>query len=295
MIQGYNPQIAVDEDHHFIVGVKMSNSSSDQKQFEGVLQSVKDHTGQSPEKTSADAGYFSADNIQAAETYQTDAYIAAVKEGKQSKNSYDKSNFTFDPETNTYTYPAGKVMEVQQIQQEKNPNKPTKWIYECQACSACPFKNDCMKAKSGKRTITRTESDPIREAMRAKVQSDEGKAIYRKRKAIVEPVFDEMKEVQGFRQFHLRGEDKVESEFVLLALNYNMRKLHAAKFPKKATLYKREKSAQNTKMRHKGKNKAITGSKILTNRQKLPVFSNPRVPNWKISTYIYSVGQTPRK
>jgi len=247
VIQGWNPQIAVEEDHHMIVGLKMSNSSSDQKQFDGVLQSVKDNTGLSPEKTSADAGYFSAQNIQAAQSHQTDAYIAASKEGKQANNPYDKANFQYDPETNTYICPAGKVMEVQQIQHENNPDKPTQWIYECQVCAQCPFQNDCVKAKSGKRTLKRTEGDPIREAMRTKVQSDEGKAIYRKRKAIVEPAFGEMKEVQGFRQFHLRGEEKVSGEFVLLAMSYNLRKLHSAKYPKKATLYKREKSAQKQK------------------------------------------------
>ena len=83
--------------------------------------------------------------------------------------------------------------------------------------------------------------------MRTKVKSDEGKAIYRQRKAIVEPAWGEMKEVQGFRQFHLRGEDKVEGEFVLLSLSYNLRKLHSVKYPKVATLYKREKSAQKRK------------------------------------------------
>lgn len=247
VIQGYNPQIAVDEVHHFIVGLNMSNSSSDQKQFEAVLQSVEDNTGRSPEKTSADAGYFSAENIQAAEAHQTDAYIAAGKEGKQAHNAFDKTNFSYEPETNTYTCPAGKIMEVIQVQHENNPDKPTKWIYECQACGECPFQSECVKAKSGKRTITRTESDPIREAMRTKVQSDEGKAIYSKRKGIVEPAFGEMKEVQGFRQFHLRGEEKVSGEFVLLALSYNLRKLHSAKYPKKATVYKREKSAQKRK------------------------------------------------
>ncbi|CAM4070694.1 hypothetical protein L1N85_08695 [Paenibacillus alkaliterrae] len=45
VIQGYNPQIAVDEDQGIIVGLKMSNSSSDQKQFEGVLASIKESTG----------------------------------------------------------------------------------------------------------------------------------------------------------------------------------------------------------------------------------------------------------
>ena len=56
-----------------------------------------------------------------------------------------------------------------------------------------------------------------------------------------------MKECQGFRQFHLRGEDKVEGEFILLALSYNLRKLHSAQYPKQSTLYKREKSAQKRK------------------------------------------------
>jgi transposase len=247
VIQGYNPQIAVDEDTHMIVGVKMSHSSSDQKQFDGVLQSVKENTGRSPEKTSADAGYFSAENIQAAKAHQTDAYIAASKEGKQHKNPYDKTNFHYDVNTDTYRCPAGKIMEVKQIQNENNPDKPTKWVYECQDCGECPFQNDCVKSKTGKRTITRSEDDPVREEMRTKVQSDEGNAIYRKRKAIVEPAFGEMKEVQGFRQFHLRGEEKVSGEFVLLALSYNLRKLHSAKYPKKATLYKRERSAQKRK------------------------------------------------
>lgn len=244
VIQGFNPQVAVDEDHHFIVGLEMSNSSSDQKQFQPVLDSIQENTGRTPQTVTADAGYFSADNIQAAEAAKTDAYIAAGKEGKQSKNAYDKTNFHYDDQTDTYTCPAGKLLERKSILHENNPEKPTKWIYECAACSDCPFISECVKGKSGKRTLTRTESDPIREKMRTKVQSDDGKAIYRKRKGIVEPAWGEMKEVQGFRQFHLRGEEKVEGEFTLLAISYNLRKLHSAKHPKPATVYKREKSAQ---------------------------------------------------
>jgi transposase len=247
VIQGYNPQIAVDEDYHFIVGLEMSNNSSDQKQFEPVLDAIEANTGRTPEKVTADAGYFSADNIKAAEQAQTDAYIAAGKEGKQAKNPYDKTNFTYEPDTDIYHCPAGQVLELKTTRQQENPDKPTQWVYEGTTCQACPFVQDCVKGQSGKRTLTRTESDPIREQMRTKVQSDAGKEIYRKRKGIVEPAFGEMKEVQGFRQFHLRGEEKVEGEFTLLAISYNLRKLHAAKYPKKATIYKREKSAQKRK------------------------------------------------
>jgi transposase len=244
VIQGYNPQIAVDADQGIMVGLEMSNSSSDQKQFEGILASIQESTGSMPEKLTADAGYFSADNIKAAEKARVDAYIAASKEGKENGNSYDKSNFTYVPETDTYSCPAGNVLTLKQTVHEKNEKKATQWIYGTEACLTCPFQNDCVRAKSGKRTVKRTESDPVREAMRTKVQSDAGKEVYRKRKAIVEPAWGQMKECQGFRQFHLRGEDKVEGEFTLLAISYNLRKLHSARHAKPSTLYKREKSAQ---------------------------------------------------
>jgi len=100
-------------------------------------------------------------------------------------------------------------------------------------------------------TISRSESDPVREQMRTKVQSDEGKAIYRMRKAIVEPAWGEMKEIQGFRQFHLRGESKVAGEFVLLALSYNLRKFHSAKYPKKPRSTNGRSLPKNKKMRDK--------------------------------------------
>lgn len=247
VIQGYNPQIAVDQSHGIIVGTKVSNNPSDQQQFDDMLGEVKKHARAVPKLTTADAGYFSAANIQSAERYQTDAYIAATKEGKKPKNPYDKTNFTYDPDQDVYICPAGKLVERKQTVHADNDDKPTTWIYECQACPECPFQDQCVKAKSGKRTITRTEHDPIREAMRTKVQSEKGKAIYKQRKSIVEPDWGEMKEWQGFRQFHLRGEEKVEGEMLLLAMSCNLRKIHSAKFPKKVPDKQRETSVQKRK------------------------------------------------
>lgn len=176
-----------------------------------------------------------------------DAYIAAIKERKQAGNPYDKTNFVYQPESDTYICPAGKLMKLDHTQYADDPNRATRWVYAGQDCKTCPFQKDCVKAKSGQRKITRTESDPIRESMRTKVQSDNGKAVYKQRKAIVEPVWGELKEIQGFRQFNLRGEAKVTGEFILLALSHNLRKFHSAKHPKRATLYKQERSAQKRK------------------------------------------------
>lgn len=244
VIQGYNPQIAVDAASGLIVGLRMSNQTTDQQQFKEVLDSIQTMTESLPEKLSADAGYFSASNIAAAQEAGVDAYIAAVRENKKQNNTYDKTNFTYMPDENHYICPAGKKVTLKRTVHEKEEDKPTTWVYECSACQECPFLKECVKSKTGKRSITRSENDPVREAMRTKVQSDEGKEVYRMRKAIVEPVWGQMKEMQGFRQFHLRGDEKVSGEFLLLALSHNIRKLHSAKYPKPATIYKRERSAQ---------------------------------------------------
>lgn len=247
VIQAYNPQIAVDADNGFIVGIAMSNRTNDQQQLEAVLASVETNHGRVPEKVTADAGYFSASNIRTCESLQTDAYIAATREGKQVGNSFDKHNFKYQREHDVYVCPAGKALYLKQTQHAADDTKPTKWVYECHECSQCPFQKECVRAKSGKRTVTRSEEDPIREAMRTKVQSDAGREIYRQRKSIVEHVWGEIKQVQGFRQFHLRGLDKVAGEFTLVAIAYNLRKLHAMRYPKVDTLYRREKSAQRQK------------------------------------------------
>ncbi len=61
--------------------------------------------------------------------------------------------------------------------------------------------------------------------MRKKLQSPTGHDLYKMRKAIVEPVFGQLKEVRGFRRFLLRGLEQVGAEFDLMALTHNLLKL----------------------------------------------------------------------
>lgn len=70
---------------------------------------------------------------------------------------------------------------------------------------------------------------PLRAAMRLKLQTEQGRAIYARRKAITEPVHGLIKQARGFRQFLLRGERKVQAEFTLIALTHNFLKLWRAK------------------------------------------------------------------
>lgn len=62
--------------------------------------------------------------------------------------------------------------------------------------------------------------------MRRKLHTKPGKNVYRWRKAIVEPVFGQIKYARGFRQFLLRGFRKVQGEWTLVCLGHNVLKLH---------------------------------------------------------------------
>ncbi len=61
--------------------------------------------------------------------------------------------------------------------------------------------------------------------MRRKLQTKTGKAVYARRKAIVEPVFGQIKQARGFRRFSLRGLAKVQSEWAFVCLSHNILKL----------------------------------------------------------------------
>ena len=58
-------------------------------------------------------------------------------------------------------------------------------------------------------------------------QTAEGKAIYSKRKSTVETVFGVIKEVLGFRHFHLRGLRGAEREWSLVCTAWNLKRLYA--------------------------------------------------------------------
>lgn len=62
--------------------------------------------------------------------------------------------------------------------------------------------------------------------MQARLKEDANRQLYRLRQQTVEPVIGIIKSVLGFRQFLLRGADKVRTEWTLVALAYNLKRLH---------------------------------------------------------------------
>ncbi len=71
-----------------------------------------------------------------------------------------------------------------------------------------------------------SEFSPV-EAMKHRLKTKQGKALYAKRKSTVETVFGIIKQVLGFRQFHLRGLESVQGEWNIVSIAWNLKRMHA--------------------------------------------------------------------
>jgi hypothetical protein len=64
--------------------------------------------------------------------------------------------------------------------------------------------------------------------MRDKLSTTAGKAVYKMRKAVVEPVFGQIKAVRGLRSLSMRGLEKAAAEWQIICLTHNLLKLFRA-------------------------------------------------------------------
>ena len=148
-----------------IVGHGLTNSTSDQGQLVPLVDAIESNLGRRPKEISADAGYCSEANLEAAHARGIKPYIAT---GRQKH---------------------GQAAAV---------------------------------GARGRRAGGRVA------AMATTLKRAGHRSRYRLRKQTVEPVFGHIKQARGFRQFLLRGRDKVESEWAMICTAHNLAKLSLA-------------------------------------------------------------------
>ncbi len=175
----------------------------------------------------------SGDNLQALEDSSIDTYIATDKGEKKNKLSLAdserklvKADFDYDETTDTYSCPGHQTLRV--VNRGKDGSRT--YQGDVKKCNTCPYKNRCCQSNKGQaRTINTDDKEPLRQQMNNKMEKEESKAIYKKRKVIVEPVFGQIKN-SGFRGFSVRGKEKVAGEFSLVCATHNLKKMAKAIF-----------------------------------------------------------------
>jgi len=233
----YNCHNAVDDKHGVITAVRVTNDCNDNTDLLPIKEASEENTGRSHKHISADCGYVSNDlyAIMEADT-KTEYYIPDRTLHSSKKDPYNKWKFVRIPGRDMYHCPEGK--ELHFVREGTNSTGRNFRLYRGVSCQNCPAREQCLKPKrksskksqSKYRTITVYSEDPQIKAMRDKLDSDEGKAIYRRRMATAEPVNGDMQKNRRFSQFSVRGLPKVTLDYILLAIAHNIRKiiLHGA-------------------------------------------------------------------
>ena len=112
-----------------------------------------------------------------------------------------KADFRYDEARDGFHCPGGQFLALRRVDAEGQN------VYqgEIEVCAACVYHDRCCRSKSGAaRTVTSDGREPLRRAMNERVSRPESRTIYRHRKAIVEPVFGQIKNM-GFRDFGVSG------------------------------------------------------------------------------------------
>lgn len=228
----YKAQNDVDDKYQIITGVMVTNVSSDNGDLFPMKEKSKENTGQPHKNTLLDCGYPDKRTYLALEEDQdTEYYVPDKTMYSSKKNPYNKWNFKYDENKDVYICPEGK--ELVFAGRGRDINKLQYNVYEGVGCGDCKVRNKCLKIGRGKHRLDRTRHRSIHiypedeqvKKMREKLETDEGKRIYRRRMATVEPVHGDMQKNRGFIQFMLRGLEKVNVEYNLLAIAHNIRKI----------------------------------------------------------------------
>ena len=109
------------------------------------------------------------------------------------------------------------------VAEHQREGKPPLLLYRGESCRECAARERCTTGEA--RIVSRDGREPLLEAMRQKLRSEEGKRIYKKRGYTVEPVFGEMKWDGRKPSMDLRGLLKVQGGFLLMCLIHNVKKV----------------------------------------------------------------------
>jgi transposase len=219
--QGFNGQIAVEAKSQVIVGARLCDCEADTNQLLPLLDETVRVAGVKPLVAAADSGYYSLDNLVGLDGRGVTGLVPCENPGvKKDYKYYPKTSFYYDPVFDVYRCPGGNMLCYDYSYNYKGVRYGK---YSCDDCPTCRLKEECTRSE--KRTVTRDPRDFYAEEMRARLTSKEGKALFKKRKTVVEPVFGNLKHNKKFREFKLRGQVKAGVEFLLACITHNIDKI----------------------------------------------------------------------
>ncbi len=257
VLQGYTGVAAVDAKHQVVVHAEAFGTGDEHGLLEPMLDGLKDNLDDETilkrSQILADSGFHSTATLTRLEDEGNDAYIADNRFRSRDPRFADASrykpvsaprvrpkarftveDFQADIDKKTCRCPAGKTMWLKS-ERAKITGRIFMQFQAHQAdCAGCPQRAQCLRSPTQKtarqvyilrEVLPKVENGPL-VRMKEKIDSPVGRHIYGRRLGIVEPVFGHLRENLGLRRFSLRGRDKVDGQWKLMALLHNLTKIH---------------------------------------------------------------------
>jgi transposase len=253
VVQGYNAQALVDSKHQVILAAEVF-ASQDHENLEPMVTGAKknvasigkDETYFQGKQLTADSNYHSLHSLTFCRDEKIDAYIPDIQFRKRDPHFAEQgrfqprpdakpslftiSDFLFDPDKQVYLCPEGKELTCHARNQVNRYRTYDVYHARPQDCAICPVKTRCLtKSTTSRRYLSiPVDTQPLNliDEMKAKIDSEEGKRIYARRLAIVEPVFANICVQKRMDRFTLRSKLKVDVQWRLFALVHNIGKIH---------------------------------------------------------------------
>lgn len=228
---GYNVQVGNCND--FIVNWSIHQDRNDNGTMIPHLEKYKRLTGKMPKRIGADSGYGNQENYEYLKKNGIKIYVKYPLFHKEEKKSfkakkYNWQNMEYDRNKNEFTCPNEKKLKYKYTKREKTgtgyPQKIR--IYECEDCRKCRHKGECTKAKGNRKIQFNKKLWLIKKEVKKNLLSKKGIEMRGKRAEYSERVFGQIKWNMGFKRFLLRGLEKVNIEWGLLCLAFDIKKMH---------------------------------------------------------------------
>lgn len=253
-IQGYNSQALVDDKNQVIIHAQVFGNGQDHGHVPPVLDGAKDNMvsiGHDPDyfkdKTlTADTNYHSNANMQKCVDEGVDAYfpdryfrtrdprfVGRERHGQKKRTHFALDDFHYDEGKNRYICPNGNML-LMSVKRHAANNTAYR-IYRAQEkdCKDCPVKGRCIYGNGhGPKTLMvplGADGINLSKLMVEKIESEQGRKIYPRRIAIIEPVFANIRTHKRLDRFTLRGKVKVNIQWMLYCMVHNIEKIAHAR------------------------------------------------------------------
>jgi transposase len=243
-IQGYVGIAVSDQKSQVITSAQAFGSANETEHLPEMLDrnaenleeaGVQLEEGKKP-TMSADANYFSGENLRSCKEHGIDAVIAdsqaARRIGEDGENRYEIEDFKYNESDDCYECPNGKRLNYKRETVQMGIEGK---VYQASLtdCKQCPLFSKCSWSKKeqseqvqGKalRITEKNKQGNVCRQMRKKLETVEYQDIYAYRIQIIEPVFANIRYCKGLNRFTLRGKDKVNSQWLLYCMVHNLSK-----------------------------------------------------------------------